>query len=79
MKVISDGLFSICVYSNEVFNSHHLPHFHVIWADGSCVIALPTLTQIVGKKLPKQAKKLISDNYDAICSSWVKLNSKGNN
>ncbi len=74
MRVVSDGLFIICVYSSEATQPHHLPHCHVRSPDGDVVVALPVLKVIVGKKLSKRAKSLLISNLEKICETWNKLN-----
>lgn len=74
MKVETDGLFTICVYSNEVTQKHHLPHCHVRSPDGDVVVAIPSLKVIVGRGLSKRAKTLLVGNFEKICDAWNKLN-----
>jgi hypothetical protein len=74
MKVISDGFFDIYVYANEVMQPHHIPHCHVLSANGDTVVSLPDLGIIVGKPLSRRARKLALDYIDEICESWNKLN-----
>lgn len=74
MRVVSDGFFTICVYSDEATQPHHLPHCHVRSPDGDVVVALPILKLIVGKNLSKRANTLLKNNFDKICDAWNKLN-----
>ena len=73
MRVVSDDLFAIYVYS-EAMHKHHLPHCHVRSPDGEIVVILPTLSVLVGGKLSKRAKSLLLENIDQICEAWNKLN-----
>jgi len=73
MRVLHDDFFVIYVYS-EALNKHHMPHCHVRSPDGDIVVALPTLTVLVGGKLSKRAKNLLLENIDKICEAWNKLN-----
>ncbi len=73
MKVAFDGIFSVYVYP-EVGQPHNLPHCHIRWADGSSVVALPTLRLIVGTSLPRKAKRILLLNLDLICDTWNELN-----
>lgn len=74
MKVVSDGLFDVCVYSNERTQRHHLPHCHVYSPDGDVVVALPSLNIIVGKGLSKRARALLEENLEKIWEAWTNLN-----
>jgi hypothetical protein len=74
MRVISDGYFDIYVYSNEVFQRHHLPHCHVRSPNGDVIIELPTLNILAGSSLSKRARKLLLENINLICESWNELN-----
>jgi hypothetical protein len=74
MKVVSDGKFDVCVYSNEKTQRHHLPHCHVYSPDGDVVVALPSLKVIVGKRLSKRALALLEENLEAIWEAWIDLN-----
>jgi len=73
MRVLSDGRFSVYVYS-EIGNKHHLPHCHVRWVDGEAVVALPSLRIIVGSDLPRTAKELIRGNLEEIYAKWLEIN-----
>ena len=73
MRVVQDGFFTICVYS-EATQPHHYPHCHVLSPEGNTVVALPLLRVLAGKKLSKRAKSLVIDNLDRICDAWTKLN-----
>ena len=73
MKVEDDGRFSVYVYA-EGGQPHNLPHCHVLWADGSAVICLPTLIFIAGNPLPRRAKRLLLLHLDSICDAWNELN-----
>lgn len=75
MKVVSDGRFSVYVYS-EIGVKHHWPHCHVRWVDGETVVMLPGLTIIAGVDLPKPAKELLRGNIDEIVDKWIELNSR---
>ncbi|GEM_PF-3028653 len=73
MKVAQLGKYAIYVY-REIGGVHHLPHCHVRWADGSVVVALPTLDVIAGGQLPRDARKLVADNLEKILKAWYQLN-----
>ena len=74
MKVVSDGILAIYVYSSEAMQRHHSPHCHIRSTGGEIVVALPTLVIIVGGKLSKRAKSLLTENLDKICDAWNQLN-----
>jgi len=73
MRVLQLGKYAIYVY-REVGGSHHLPHCHVRWPGGSVVVALPTLEEIAGGQLPRDARKLVPDHLEEICEAWDQLN-----
>lgn len=73
MRVLQLGKYAIYVY-REVGGSHHLPHCHVRWSDGSVVVALPTLEVIAGGQLPREAQKLVANHLDEIWNAWNQLN-----
>lgn len=58
----------------EAGQPHHLPHCHVRWPDGSAQVALPTLRILAGGQIPTQARELLLDYLDDICSAWDVLN-----
>ncbi len=74
MKVLSYKGIDICVYPAEFAQRHHLPHCHVRWAGREVVVALPTLRLLVGKRLPKGARKLLLTRLDMICEAWNEKN-----
>lgn len=73
MRVIQSGKYAIYVY-REIGGSHHLPHCHVRWADGSVVVALPTLEVIAGGQLPREAEQIVADHLEEICEAWDQVN-----
>lgn len=73
MKVTDNGTFAIYVYY-EKGSPHHLPHCHVRWKHMETVVTLPSLQIIAGPLLPKEAKRLLSENLEEIANAWDKLN-----
>jgi hypothetical protein len=62
MKVLQVGKYAVYVY-REVGGSHHLPHCHVRWPDGSIVVALPSLDVIAGGHLPREAREISGGSF----------------
>ncbi|MGH7600781.1 MAG: DUF4160 domain-containing protein [bacterium] len=73
MKVLQVGKYAVYVY-REIGGSHHLPHCHVRWSDGSVVVALPSLDVIAGGRLPRGAGELVADHLEEIWEAWNQLN-----
>ncbi len=57
---------------------HEIPHFHVIFNDGSpCAIAITTLTVLAGRMLPKRVEAAIewaSAHKDLLMNTWEEMN-----
>lgn len=71
MRVIKRESFSIYVYAED----HAPPHCHVRFKDKKELsIILPTITGMYGAKIPKEVKKVIMDNIDALSDMWEELN-----
>ncbi len=73
MRIASNGKYSIYVYV-EVGQPHHLPHCHVRWVEGETLIELPSLKVLAGMPLPREAKQLVFQNLEEICTQWENLN-----
>lgn len=74
MKVLSHGKFAVYVYE-ELGHRHKLPHCHVRWDENDTSVAIFTLTKLAGPNLPRQARKLLQANLEAIWQGWEELNS----
>jgi hypothetical protein len=72
--VFQEGSVKVTVY-REVGKKHHLPHCHVqIGDDSQVVVALPTLTPIVGGDLPRSVRALLEVHLDEIVEMWDECN-----
>jgi hypothetical protein len=52
---------------------HHSPHCHIRWGDDETVVAIPTLTELVGTSLPKAGRRLLAHNLGLLVAKWVQL------
>ena len=73
MKVIEEGNIAVYVY-NEVGQPHKMPHCHVRNPDSETVVALPSLTVIVGAPLSKSVRELLLATFEELCNCWDELN-----
>ncbi len=60
------------VYAEEG-GQHDLPHCHVYWPDGSCVVSIDDPHVLAGA-FDRRAVDLVEDNRDAIAAEWRRLN-----
>lgn len=64
----------IYVYGNEAGQPHHTPHCHVYWPDGSCVVALDSLSVLRGDAMTRAARVLLEENARTARLVWEELN-----
>lgn len=76
VKVVQRGAVRIYVYQ-ESGHRHHLPHCHVYWPGGACVIALGDVRVLVGGEPPEDAWRLVRDNIDDLRAAWERLHPRG--
>jgi len=63
MRVFKNGKYDIRIHAND----HQPPHCHVWLNDGSeLVIALATLTELFGKSVSRDLKKVLEDNLEEL-------------
>ena len=74
-RVVTQGKYVVWVYV-EGGERHHLPHCHVEWPDGSCVISLLTLNVLSGKA-DKKARELVRSHHGQIMATWNDLVKEG--
>jgi hypothetical protein len=74
VRVFSEGGVSVYVYV-ETNQPHKLPHRQVRFSDGSnSQVALPTLSLLAGRSVPRAVRELLVLRLDEICNAWDHLN-----
>jgi hypothetical protein len=59
--------FTVEVYERD----HPPPHFHLVRNNGDVsVVKLPSLTIRHGRALNRQEKKIVLENFDALCEAF---------
>ena len=74
VRIVGRDKIRIYVYSNEAGQPHHIPHCHVYWPEGSCVVALDSLSILRGDDLPRAVRDLMEEAAPAARSAWEELN-----
>ena len=74
VRVLTHGRYRVYVYA-EHGGRHHLPHCHVLWPEGACVVALVDLRVLAGDALPSEARHLVAAHLGEIVAAWTQLNS----
>jgi len=74
VRIVACDNIRIYVYANEAGQPHHTPHCHVYWPDGSCVVALDSLSVLRGDELTKAARTLIEEHVQTARTAWEELN-----
>ena len=74
VRIAARDNIRIYVYANEIGQPHHTPHCHLYWPDGSCVVALDTLSVLRGDELPRAARTLLAEHAHAARVVWEELN-----
>lgn len=72
VRVVTHARYRVYVYPEEG-GQHNLPHCHVYWADGSCVVGIETLHVLAGD-VDRQAVLLVSEYQEHILAAWQRLN-----
>lgn len=72
-KACQYGKYSVYVYA-EAGSPHKGAHCHVRTSDGETVLALPTLSRIVGRPLPRDILEGLRERLDDIVGAWEGLN-----
>lgn len=73
MRVLTIGAVSVYVY-DERGQPHMLPHCHVRWSGQDAVLALGTLTLLVGPEPSKAVLEHLAANLETLWAEWDRLN-----
>lgn len=68
--IVRKGGVKLCVFFSDTMR-HKAPHLHVyVGGESVAVVALATLTPLVGGPLSRAVRKLIEEHRDELWEAW---------